>query len=247
MNRIKPDMYKDWLGSPATQRLLSIEASWFKEHLRSYYGLHMAYLGIDDQPRFLNASRCPHKFRLGAQWQKPVIEADAWIMDEQWPLADESVDVVLLQHAIDFSPHPHALVREAGRVLVPNGYLLIMAFNPYSLWGLARWMNVFSAQLPWASHPVGHHRMGDWLKLLECRTDGVHNLGHIWPASLMSSRLSTRIDRLLAGQNALPGSLYFLSARKTIGGVTPIRERPPRHIRTGFAMPVATRSMNDIS
>lgn len=238
MNRIKVSHYRDWLKDSATRRLLALEAEWLKEHLRAFRGLHMAYIGIDEHPGFFKFSRCSHVFRLGMKWQRDAVSADAWITESQWPLPDNSIDAVVLQHSLDLSRRPHQIIREASRVLIPNGYLIVTGFNPYSVWGGLRWFHLFSTKLPWISNPVAANRIKDWLTLLDCRTENTWQGGYLWPFRLGSEQLSLRVDRVLANRYSLGGNVYTLTARKTVAGVTPIRQAMWRQPPDGFSLPV---------
>ena len=54
----------------------------------------------------------------------------------QLPLASQSVDLVVLPHVLEFHAEPHEMLREADRVMMPEGQLVISGFNTASLWGL---------------------------------------------------------------------------------------------------------------
>ena len=107
---IKPEHYSTWLSNASTQRLLALEASWLKSWVKQLYGCHLAYIGIDPTPRFLNHSRTLHQFRLGLPWSLHVADSDARINEDAWPLSDQSVDVVILQHTLDMSAKPQQLI-----------------------------------------------------------------------------------------------------------------------------------------
>ena len=76
------------------------------------------------------------------------------------PFADDSVDLVVLAHALESSQTPHAVLREATRVLCPQGRLLIIGFNPWSLLGIKLW------SMPWRQRWLPLARVKDWLLLL---------------------------------------------------------------------------------
>ena len=52
------------------------------------------------------------------------------------PLQAESFSTVLLPHVLEGNPLPHQVLREAHRVLMHEGYIVITGFNPLSLLGL---------------------------------------------------------------------------------------------------------------
>src|ERR1019366_694210 len=54
---------------------------------------------------------------------------------EALPFDAASLDLVVLPHALELARDPHRTLREVERVLVPEGRVLIIGFNPASLWG----------------------------------------------------------------------------------------------------------------
>lgn len=88
----------------------------------------------------------------------------------QLPIASDSIDAVLLPHTLDFADDPHQVLREADRILIPEGRLVITAFNPWSLWGgwrlLRRGLRRDRSRLPWCGHFLSYPRLQDWLTLM---------------------------------------------------------------------------------
>lgn len=225
VNKVKSSVYKTWINGHSAQLLCALEAAWLKQYLAKLQGQQLLFAGIDLAPVFIHKLLRTHGFRMGLTWQRDCIDCHAYMQDNNWPLADCSVDIVVLQHALDFSQSPHQMLKEAARVLVPNGYLIIMGFNPHSVWGVVRAAKLFSSKLPWVLNPISVGRMRDWLTLVDMRVETVDMQAHIWPSCLLGEALSLRINNLLAKQNWLPASTYSCMARKTIAGVTPIREQ----------------------
>lgn len=57
------------------------------------------------------------------------------LVDEaRWPLANDSVDRLVMLHGIETSEHPLALLDEAHRVLAPQGRALIIVPNRSGIW-----------------------------------------------------------------------------------------------------------------
>lgn len=80
--------------------------------------------------------------------------------------ADKSVDVCLLAHTLPWCTDPHRLLREADRVLIDDGWLVISGFNPLSLMGLRKLVPVLRKTPPYNSRMFTLMRQLDWLSLL---------------------------------------------------------------------------------
>jgi len=92
--------------------------------------------------------------------------ANLYAGGDRLPLASESVDVFVLPHTLEFHPNPHALLREVDRVLIPEGHVVILSFNPWSLWGVFRVLLGWRKQMPWCGQYYSRPRLRDWLSLL---------------------------------------------------------------------------------
>ncbi len=81
------------------------------------------------------------------------------------PFKCHSIDTLLLSHVLEFSNDPHQVLREAERILVSDGTIILCSFNPWSLWGLRRllsWQDI----PPWQGDFFSQTRIKDWLALL---------------------------------------------------------------------------------
>jgi len=56
------------------------------------------------------------------------------VEDRQLPLADNSVDRLLIVHSLEATDRPATLLREVWRVLVPEGRLMVVVPNRRSVW-----------------------------------------------------------------------------------------------------------------
>ncbi|WP_244505657.1 methyltransferase domain-containing protein [Methyloceanibacter stevinii] len=73
--------------------------------------------------------------RLGAlPWPERAASHTALVDETELPLDDEAADRILLVHMLEWSEHPHALLREIWRVLAPNGRILVAVPNRRGLW-----------------------------------------------------------------------------------------------------------------
>ena len=156
------------------------------------------------------------------------------------PFEADRFSCVTLVHALDFSPHPQLALREAVRVLEPEGTLLLTGFNPYGAWWLRQQAVRLGARayLPDNTAPLSVGRLQDWLSLLGLRIRA-GRFGIYRPACQTLKALASWKWIDLAGDRWAPqcGNLYFLSAVKSVPGcITPglsdtntCERLPPKH------------------
>ncbi len=137
---------------------------------------------------------------------------------EALPLAEASVDLLVLPHTLERCAQPHAALREVARVLVPEGRVLIFGLNPWSLWGAQHALER-PAQLN-AARALSYWRLRDWLQLLALDVVAA-DFGCHAPA-LDSGLWQQRwgwLDQV--GQRAWPvlGGAYCVLAVKKVQGV----------------------------
>jgi SAM-dependent methyltransferase len=225
-----------WFDSPVGQAVLQAEKQLVSHHLGRMFGYHILQLGCSSRHSMIADSPVGHKVIFSPEFdgQSRLPVAD----DEQLPLANDSIDVVLVHHALDFTRDSHTLLREATRVLRPGGQLLILGFNPLSLWGLKKLLKIKS-EVAWSGRFISQHRVSDWLKLLELRVEkveyGLHFLPSRWRKA--ASQAGTQSH---GGRFTSPfGGAYLVISTKRVLPITPIlpKWRPLRPRAT--ALPAA--------
>ncbi|MDH5445612.1 MAG: methyltransferase domain-containing protein, partial [Gammaproteobacteria bacterium] len=140
--------------------------------------------------------------------------------------ASDSVDVVVLNHALEFSHNPHQVLREVERVLVPEGHLVIMMFNPWSLWAVNRLLLRWKNTAPWCGKFISATRSKDWLALLGFEVG--QSRGYFFRPALQQMTIMERIGWLeKMGQRfwSIFGGGYMLVAKKKTETMTPIRPK----------------------
>lgn len=224
-----------WLASPLGQALLESEAALLEPVLARIFGYHFLQLGVSDYS-MLAASPVGHKLAFVPRYEAG--QSDVVADNEALPLQSESVDAVLIHHALDYSPDNHRLLREAARVLMPGGKLLIIGFNPLSSWGLrklCRWRNV----APWHARYITSSRVQDWLKLLEFSIDKVEHGAYLLPFTHNQVvGTASRFEGLGQKFNAPMGAIYLIVACKQVIPVTPIMPRWPKLPRPVLVRPI---------
>lgn len=224
-----------WLDTPLGQALLATERQLLEPVLARTFGYHVLQMGSSNRS-MLEESPIGHKI-LFTPALLPSTKAPV-ASNEALPLSSESVDAVLIHHALDFTPDNHRLLREAARVVMPGGRILIIGFNPLSTWGVRKFFH-WRNQLPWSARFISSTRVTDWLKLLDFKIDKVAHGGFLLPVN--HARIVSSADRLnTVGNFTIPrmGAVYFISACKQVMPVTPIMPRWPRIPRPVIVRPV---------
>ena len=120
----------DWFKTPLGQYLLEKERSYLDDVTPDIFGFHALQLGLPEVD-LLRESRIAHRMCTAASG-----EPDLYARCHELPIATQSIDLVVLPHVLEFAEEPHAILREVDRVMMPEGRIVILGFNPWSLWGL---------------------------------------------------------------------------------------------------------------
>ncbi|OGA28467.1 MAG: methyltransferase type 11 [Betaproteobacteria bacterium RIFCSPLOWO2_02_FULL_65_24] len=205
-------MLSDWFDTPQGQYVLAWEQAQFDSAVDDVFGYYAVQVGL---PRldFLRENRIPLHVTVGLDSGSSV-RAEPWTL----PLASQSIDLVVLPHVLEFSPHPHHILREAERVLMPEGSIVIAGFNPLSLWGARRTLDM-RREYPWSGRFIGLLRLRDWLHLLGFELNG-GKFGCYAPPFIRSKWLERAGFMEKAGDRWWPigGGVYVVRAVKhTVG------------------------------
>jgi len=236
-----------WLRTPAGQCLLHWEQMHIDEAVADVFGYHALQLGLPEL-HALRANRMPHRWvasdsmqalqpltvrppRAGESLDMPF-DADAALHCDfdALPFPNQSLDLVVLPHALELSRDPHLTLREVERVLVPEGRVMILGFNPASMWGLRQRLGRARAAvglggrsalfLPRAGEFLGYWRLRDWLRLLSFEVEG-GRFGCFRPPYASASWLERSAWIEAVGERWWPvfGAVYFLVAVKRVRGM----------------------------
>ena len=250
-----------WLQSPAGRYLLDWEQTQLDRAVADVFGFHALQLGLPDLAA-LRANRMPHRWVASDSLREPELLALPPLDDslstllpmdagvalhcdfDALPFPANSLDLVVLPHALELARDPHDTLREVERVLVPEGRVVIVGFNPASLWGLRQRFGHLRQRLglggqlylPSAGDFIGFGRVRDWLRLLGFEVE--RGRFGCWRLPLRSEKGLERMAWMeAAGARGWPvlGAVYLVEAVKRVRGMRLVGMARRRRVSTRAA------------
>lgn len=215
-----------WLAGMPGRRLLDWGQAQVAEAVDNVFGYYAVQLGLPVLDALVG-SRIPHLIRVQAGmapvhaggWQPAVRVARL----EELPFESHSIDLVVLPLQLECSADPHQLLREVDRVLRPEGRLVVLGINPWSLWGLRQGLPAWAGGhfLPETNALISAPRLRDWIRLLSFEPDATVYGCHAWPVNGHGWLCRSRQLFERAGERWWPvcGAGYVLSAVKRVHGM----------------------------
>ncbi|MSR14969.1 MAG: methyltransferase domain-containing protein [Gammaproteobacteria bacterium] len=222
-----------WFATAPGAAVAILEQQSAREILADLFGYHILQLGDPSPVTLLEHSRISHRVVIAgsvAEGEKVSLLATP----DQLPIEPNSIDVVVLPHTLDLASNAHGVLRETERVLIGDGYVVILGFNPWSSFGLWRHALGWRGHAPWSGRFLSLARLKDWLGLLGFDIERIERTSFRPPIN--SARWHHRlefIERLGSYFWPIFGNVYVVLARKQIATVTPIRARWAKRTRLG--------------
>ncbi len=245
---MKPEIIglQEWLASPPGQLLQRTEAALFDAALADVFGYHALQLGLPEWPVLQN-NRMPHRLVCT---DGPAAASALQAAPSALPFPEASLDLVAMPHTLELCNEPHDALREAERVLVPEGRVVISGFNPTSLWGLAQrrsrlWsgMGWGDLYLPESGEFIAYSRLRDWLRFLSFEVESARFA--LYRPAVKSEAWLERFEWLEAPAARLAprlGSVYFVVAVKRVRGARMMSAKFKRPAMVGSPVAVASPS-----
>lgn len=215
----------EWYRGPYGKALLDAQKKTIEHELGGYFGYHLMQLSIMPEYKFYDTSRINHRFSISPLANERRENAEACSDLESLPLPDECIDVCILHHTLDFAANPQQVLKEAARVTVPRGYIVLMGFNPVSVSGCIKPFAHFASATPiWKRQSLRVRRLKDWLAFLDFSALDVRYGAYSVPINNEKYLRNTRlIERTFTKTNIPIGGTYCIFARKDKVGLTPLK------------------------
>ena len=206
----------NWFKTEPGKRLLERETALIRRQVRRFHGESLLWMG--PVPRSATATaRCMVKTRFYLS-QDPSAARHSELPSsiaalEALPISSNSVDGVIVHHALEYAQDARAAIREITRVIRPGGRLLICSFNPLSIWSLRR---------PRGVSLVTAYRLSDWLAVLGFdREEDIRYLNYRGSLNLgLDGERWRKAGDWLAQQRVPIGGVYLVLAAKNAAART---------------------------
>lgn len=212
----------DWYLTSPGSRVAAHEREVVSSMVTDLFGYQLLQLGeLGSDTAYL--AQCPVRNKTLISHRPDAGHPEVIVGASQLlPITADSIDAMILVHTLDFSPDPHQVLREVERVLIPEGRVIVIGFNPYSLWGLWRLFGRWRGSLPWCGNFLSYPRMNDWLTLLGFGVERMDVMEFRPPTKSNRfesiERVGRRVWPMLAG-------IYVVRAVKRVSRITPVGQR----------------------
>jgi len=212
-----------WLSRFLGARVLEAEQKILARIYAEQYGKYAVLIGVPSQYNLLTPKNFSHSILLGPlvnhHKEIQVIESDFYNL----PIVPGSVDLVIMPHALDFIDNPHRLLLEACRIVKPEGDIIIMGFNPWSFWGLKKYVSKTKA-CPWNGNFLTPIKVIEWLKLADFQIIQQEMLFFRPPLSSEKNFNKLKFLEWIGHKCFTPfGAIYTLIAKAKVVPLMPIK------------------------
>jgi ubiquinone/menaquinone biosynthesis C-methylase UbiE len=224
---MKPALTYNWTESLSRwdqiftgEELKHIQNEIISDRLKLSYGHYLIKLGHLSSTLDTQSCLIKHQINIASNIVKPNVVGLIAEYDEL-PLLTNSVDIVLMNHELEFSSDPHQVLREIHRVLMPSGNLVLSVFNPISLFMLHKIWPFKSESPLWRARMFSIARIKDWLILLGFE---IIEQEYCCYSSLLTKQQSDNwLQKKLKKYLPKIGSICIITAKKREWPLTPIR------------------------
>jgi SAM-dependent methyltransferase len=213
-----------WYQTPRGKLLKELEAAYLQRSITvSCQQIILQIGGLDWENEFIDCTLYKNYTVLDAKGlgcgEARKIQAKAYCL----PLQSDSIDMIIVPHLLEFDSNRFQTMREIERVLKPEGLLIVLNFNPWSLW--VRYQYLWDKKMAdsWGGHFISRSRILDWFKLLnfEVTVSSEFNLDSV----------NSKHGKLIVRGHSFFSTAYAVKAikrRYNIIPLTPVKNASPR-------------------
>jgi SAM-dependent methyltransferase len=212
-NNTTKTQLKKWYKSPAGQHYRKIILNELEAIKDLYQGRHTLFCGSSEYKKLFQKNKSGTFFSI----DEDVLISSA-NLSKNLPFEDNSHDVIVLSHGLEYTENPYLLMREIDRIATDDATIVVIGFNKFSLWSLIK---IFSSKPPWNINFLSPYIIKEWFKILEYKTNYQKTFGFIpYLGKNVTSFLSniSFLHKIIRNQF---GGLAMVTYRKRVIPLTP--------------------------
>ena len=155
--------YRDlikWYRKSATSMYKKEVVEHLSELKKLLQGRHALFLGLTDYKKKFESS---HYISFAHLDDNSLYEHES--ESKKLPFEDDSHDVIIIFHALDYTSNPYNLIREIDRIATDDAKIAIVGFNNFSLWGIVKPL-MKNTSYPWMLDFHSVFSVKEWFKIL---------------------------------------------------------------------------------
>ncbi|WP_133469473.1 class I SAM-dependent methyltransferase [Paraglaciecola marina] len=206
-----PSRPESWRDLPVGDNIKTLIELEIEEASRKFFGYHLVRLG--NLSSEIELKSCPIKHQVNITPDN-LSHSSIIAKTSSLPITENSVDAFILANELDFSRDPHQVLREVDRAIIPNGYVVITGFNPFSISGLCKYLPINKGSVLHDARYFSCARVKDWLQLLGFEIMDVKHL--LFNELFLNRKLNASSKLSLWCQQYLSAltTMYIIVARK---------------------------------
>ena len=170
-NNTTKTQLKKWYKSPAGQHYRKTILNELESIKDLYQGRHTLFCGSYEYKKLFQKNKSGTFFGI----DEDVLISSA-NLSKNLPFEDNSHDVIVLSHGLEYTENPYLLMREIDRIATDDATIVVIGFNKFSLWSLIK---IFSSKPPWNINFLSPYIIKEWFKILEYRNNYQKTFGFI--------------------------------------------------------------------
>ncbi len=204
---------KEWYKNPSGQHFKKIISKELDSIKDIYQGRHTLFCGSSEYKKTIQKNNSGTFF---------TIDEDLLIsssnLSKKLPFEDNSHDVIILSHGLEYTHNPYLLMREVDRIATDDASILVIGFNKFSLWTLVK---IFSSKAPWNINFLSPYNVKEWFKILEYKMCYEKTFGVTPYAGKNISSFLRNISFLHKIIRNQFGGLFIFTYKKNVVPLTP--------------------------
>ena len=215
---------RKWLLQPLGQYYIEVVHEQVSNIISKSFGYHLLVIGEPGLANCVVNSPIKHHVLVHhSEDSQREIYSLCCSRQDKLPIETESIDIVYLAHCLELYKNPHEILREAYRILRPEGRIIISGFNPWSIWGAYCIVGNLLKCFPWKANLVSRLKLKDWLQLLGFSYLKTHKLFYYLPFANKILFKNMKVIEEFASKFNMPfGGAYLVMAYKSVLTLTPI-------------------------